>query len=284
MAVQEGDNGPNIIRGRAGQINDTIRGRGGNDIISGGPLQDILIGGAGNDGLYGNEGNDILNGGTGGDVIRGGKDRDIINGEENNDLLFGQAGANSVTGGAGDDRLIALGETTLPSKSEDGIFIDIPIINNTELNVLTTRENKSFLDLGNRSREKLYYDELTGGTGADTFHLQRNSDVQGQAFLRRQKFAIIKDFRPGGQLDGDKIVLPGSPDDYRAELYGTDNNGTVIYYTADPDIDISFGVGVLGLGTGVQLEIPDGTALVAILDNVVARDMYNLDFYEYTGA
>lgn len=185
--------------------------------------------------------------------------------------MFGQAGANVLDGGEGNDRLIALGETTLPNNS---------------LNALNFRgeNNQGFLNLQNQDPKILYFDDLTGGTGADTFHLQRNSDVQGQAFIRRQKFAIISDFRPGMDLDGDKIVLPGSPDNYRAELYGPNNSGTVIYYTANPDIDINFGVGVVSLGTGFDVEIPDQTALVAVLEDVVARDMYNPDFYEYTGA
>lgn len=92
---------------------------------------------------------------------------------------------------------------------------------------------------------------------------------------------MIKDFKPG---EGDRIVLPGSPDDYRGEYFGENNQGTAILYTADPSFDIGLGVGSLSLGTPVSFEVETPAALVAIIENNTARNMYNEDFYEYTGS
>ena len=91
----------------------------------------------------------MINGENGSDVLRGGAGDDLMNGGANNDLLFGQGGENRMLGVGGDDRLIALGEST----SAEGT------------NALVTRGNRSFLNL-DQDDKKLYFDDLTGGTGA----------------------------------------------------------------------------------------------------------------------
>ena len=84
--------------------------------------------------------------------------------------------------------------------------------------------------------------------------------------------------------DGDKIQLPGSADDYRGVLYGEDNEGTAILFTEDPNIDLGVSFGGLSVSANaLSLPIPDPTALVAVLEDVTARDMNNPNFYEYTG-
>ena len=86
-----GTNVDDVIRGLGG--NDELEGRGGNDRLYGGKGNDELDGDAGNDTLKGGSGNDDLDGGAGNDVLRGGKGNDEIDGGRGDDLLFGGKGA-----------------------------------------------------------------------------------------------------------------------------------------------------------------------------------------------
>lgn len=256
MAEVEGTFNADSLTGQGNRERDRISAFSGNDEVRGLSGNDTLYGGAGNDGIYGNEDNDALFGEEGADVIRGGDGGDFIKGGPGNDLLYGQGGLNKVDGQGGNDIIIALGEVVKDADTGETI-------------------------IGGSNG----FDTLTGGGGADSFRLLKANDSEGRLFVKGQKFALIKDFKPGdtGSGQGDKIVLPGSPDNYRAEFIGAGNSGTAIYYTEDPDIDISLGAGGLSIATGLAIEIPNQTALVAVLENTVARNMYNEDFYEYTG-
>ena len=91
---------------------------------------------------------------------------------------------------------------------------------------------------------------------------------------------MIRDFEPGR----DKIRLPGNAGDYVARLTGTDNQDTAIFYTENTDLDIGIGIqGILSLGTSLAVDVDDGNALVAIVEDNIVRNMYNPVFYEYKG-
>lgn len=249
MAIFNGDGNANSLVGS--DQSDTMRGRLGNDELRGLDGPDVILGNEGNDGLYGNGGNDQISGEEGDDLLRGGNGNDILAGEIGDDILYGQQGFNTVYGGSGNDTLVSLGERNaiVPEGATQDAF-----------------------------------DDLYGGSGADTFYLLPTSDNEGQLFLPEEKFAVINDFTPGNATNpGDKIVLPGKPTDYRAEFAGSNNGSTAIYYVDNPDIDISLGFGGVSFSTDYAFNLPTGSALVAVLDDTVARNMFNENFYEYTG-
>ncbi|MBK1810258.1 hypothetical protein JHL18_06375, partial [Clostridium sp. YIM B02505] len=53
-------------------LNNVLRGNGGNDTLNGAGYNDALYGGKGNDKLNGSDGNDVLDGGEGSDSLNGG--------------------------------------------------------------------------------------------------------------------------------------------------------------------------------------------------------------------
>jgi Ca2+-binding RTX toxin-like protein len=76
-------------------LNNRVRGRGGNDNITGSNSSDLLSGGGGND---------SIRGGGGDDTIRGAAGNDDLFGSIGNDFLFGGKGTDHGNGGPGADR------------------------------------------------------------------------------------------------------------------------------------------------------------------------------------
>lgn len=240
---------------------DTIFGQGGNDLILGLGENDTIGGGSGDDDIRGNDGEDVLFGDNDNDQLRGGDDNDKIYGGTGNDLIFGQGGADTLVGAQGNDTLTGLGE------------LNRRLVDDVER--IITNERQRF--------EEMWGDGASvpiAARGADVFNLRNASDDEGQLFVRGQIYALIRDFRTA---DGDKIRLPGSPDNYVAELAGPNNNDTAIYYVEEQDIDVGFGVGVVSFGTGLSIDVPERSALVAIVEDAVVRNMFDENFYEYTG-
>ena len=169
----------------------------------------------------------------------------MLFGDEGDDILFGQGHFNGLSGGLGNDTLVGLGGSAI----SDG-------------NAL--------------------YDNLEGGPGADRFRLRKSNDAEGKLFVTEQKYAIIRDFDPSEEED--KIVLPGTADDYEAKIFGKNNENTAIFYTDNVDVDLGTTFGPISISAStLSVTIPDQTALVAVLDGTTAGNMYNPEFYEYTG-
>jgi Ca2+-binding RTX toxin-like protein len=113
------DNIDNVMKGLGG--NDTIRGRGGNDSLDGGSGNDRVYGDSGDDRVTGNTGNDYVHAGTGNDWasgssgndkvygstgldrVYGGSGNDTVDGGSSNDWVYGDSGNDRVYGGSGDD-------------------------------------------------------------------------------------------------------------------------------------------------------------------------------------
>lgn len=187
----------------------------------------------------------------------GGDGNDTLFGNAGDDLLFGEKGFNDYNGGEGDDTLTGLGEL---------------------------KRGLEVLGLGGDPIEDEApdgVDTFTGGSGADTFKLLKATDDEGRLFVKGQKFAYITDFSP--TEEGDKILLPGAAENYRGIPYGPDNTGTAIVYKEEPDVNISISFGGISLGTGLAIDVPNETALVAVLEGVEAKNMEDPNFYEYTG-
>jgi Ca2+-binding RTX toxin-like protein len=81
-----------VVRGEAGDGDNTFKG---------GDADDILIGGEGADSLYGRRGVDVIFGGKSGDLILGGGNSDVLNGDEGDDEIFGGWGRDTIEGGEG---------------------------------------------------------------------------------------------------------------------------------------------------------------------------------------
>lgn len=231
---------------------DVLISLGGNDVIYSGSGNDDVHGGKGKDTLYGNDDNDQLSGGDGNDRLLGG---------DGNDLLFGQKGFNTYDGGSGDDTLTGLGEL---KRSPKFLIFGGDVI---------TDEAPEGIE------------NFIGGSGADRFKLLKAiNDDEGRLFVKGQKFAVIRDFTPS---EGDKIVLPGSADNYEAYIFGKNNENTAILYRENQYIDrgssLSGIESIESIDPSLAIYVPDKTALVAVLDGVTAGNMYNSDFYEYTG-
>ena len=242
MATKIGTNQRNLLQGTP--ENDSIKGGGGNDILAGYDGDDIIEGGDAVDNIFGGRGVDTLFGGNGNDIIRGGDDKDFIYGDSGNDILRGGKGSNVLEGGDGNDILLGLGERkSLIAKLQDILSEqtsgDIP---------------PSFNDP----------EVLTGGAGEDVFLLAPSSRNPGKAFERGQKYAQITDFNPS---EGDVIRLPGSRFDYDTVNYGLD--GTAILYLEDSTVNLNLGLDPISVsGSGLAFDVPNGSALVAILEDV----------------
>lgn len=95
------DNIDNVMKGLGG--NDTLKGRGGNDRLYGGTGNDKVYGESGDDRVYGDSGNDYVNGGSGNDYVNGGSGNDRTYGSFGNDQVYGSSGNDTVDGGSGND-------------------------------------------------------------------------------------------------------------------------------------------------------------------------------------
>lgn len=131
---------------------DQIFGNAGDDTIRGGDGDDLIYGGDGDDELFGDNGNDTLYGEAGNDRLIGTSFRF---GDENTTTLYGGAGddslsrANIMYGGDGNDSLYA-GQIMDGGAGDDHLFGDIWHL---------------------RSEDAASGAVMTGGTGADVFHV-----------------------------------------------------------------------------------------------------------------
>jgi parallel beta-helix repeat protein len=102
VVVRNGGAGSETLNGRD-NIDDVMKGLGGNDTIRGRGGNDSLSGGSGNDKVYGDGGDDRVNGDSGNDLVYGGSGNDRAYGSTGNDKVYGSAGIDRVYGGSGHD-------------------------------------------------------------------------------------------------------------------------------------------------------------------------------------
>jgi Ca2+-binding RTX toxin-like protein len=102
VVVRNGNSRSNTLNGRD-NIDDVMKGLGGNDTIRGRDGNDSLSGGSGNDKVYGDGGDDRVNGDSGNDRVYGGSGNDRAYGGSGNDKVYGSAGFDRVYGGSGHD-------------------------------------------------------------------------------------------------------------------------------------------------------------------------------------
>lgn len=119
---------------------------------------------------------------------------------------------------------------------------------------------------------------MTGGASADRFILRPSGGGNGNLFTKGQQFARITDFNSS---EGDVLSLPGNRFDYTTGVTGVNNDSTLILYKENPELDISFGIPGGSVSTGLAVEVPNQTALVAVLDGALARNLENTDIYKF---
>ncbi len=178
---------------------DNINGLDGDDFIEGLGGDDTLIGGYGSDDIYGDSDDDLIYGDNtynysfgDADYLDGGSGQDTIYGGGDNDILIGGTDNDSLYGEGGDDTL--------------------------------TGSNPSEWDSGAGE-----YDQLTGGSGADTFVLGDSFE----AYYQGLGYATITDF---DWDEGDKIQVFGSASNYsfsHGDWLGDSSTDTAIYYNSD---------------------------------------------------
>ena len=159
------------------------------------PNQDFadLVIGEGIPLIEGTEDADNLEGTNEAEILSGLTDNDTLTGEAGNDILVGGIGNDTLFGGEGSDRLIGVNARTQPGLNE--------------------------------------IDELTGGTGEDTFVLAQIPpgsetvnfyDDGDTSSAGTDDYALITDF----ESDLDAIALAGETSDYSL---GASPEGTGIY-------------------------------------------------------
>ena len=106
-------------------VENIIRGLGGNDTLMGGGLHDELWGGAGNDTLNGGSGDDSLFGESGADTLNGDAGADLLVGGLGNDLLQGGLGADVYRFSKGDGSDVIFDRDTTTGVIDTIEFTDV---------------------------------------------------------------------------------------------------------------------------------------------------------------
>jgi len=221
-----GGNGNDTLHG--GNGNDSVNGGAGNDKLDGGNGNDMLNGGDGNDTLYGDAGNDKMDGGNGAhDVVdysasstgvtvhldtgigAGGdaqgdtyKNIEDVTGTSHNDIIDGSTGNNVIYGGAGDDQIHGNGGYDILHGGAGNDTV-------TAFGTWNTGGSSLYGDAGNDhlvggdDDDYLYggtgddlmnpgggVNTMTGGTGHDTFEIQKNQPLNGGV----HPYDVITDF------------------------------------------------------------------------------------------
>ncbi len=93
-----------VLRGQGGD--DFLIGFGEDDILRGGGDEDVVLGATGDDQIWGRYGDDIVYGGAGDDIVKGNRGVDLINGGLGNDVLKGGKGADLFVWTDGNDVIL----------------------------------------------------------------------------------------------------------------------------------------------------------------------------------
>jgi Ca2+-binding RTX toxin-like protein len=193
-----GRRGADTLNGTSG--GDAIWGFGGNDTITAGDGNDYANGGDDDDDLYGGSGNDWLVGGLGWDVLVAAAGDDLLRGGYGNDFLSGGDGIDTLQGGPGDDYL------------QSGVGT-----------------------VGQGWPDPTTGDNMTGGTGADTFGFQLVE------FEPNEDFDFILDFSyaDGDRLDATDAAQTEDGVYYYVQLFNSEGLELALYdrqpdFPADP--------------------------------------------------
>ena len=178
-----GDGGHDTLTG--GAAGDEIHGGSGNDqITANGMAWGLLMG----DTLYGDEGNDTLVGGVWNDYLSGGSGNDELSGGGGNDVLLGGHGNDTLMGGSGNDQIFG-------GHGLDQLFGDA---------------GNDYLEGGS----DYYADQLTGGSGNDTFVNEWRVKNQNGTWSVKE-LENVTDFALGDTLEwkqaNSRVLLPTGP-------------------------------------------------------------------------
>jgi Ca2+-binding RTX toxin-like protein len=214
----------------------------------------------GDDILYGDTGSDKLDGGSGDDIIHGDvshsdetyysvKGKDTLTGGDGNDQLDGGYGDDSLNGGNGNDLLYGAGGTDILS-GEAGD------------DILVAYQTK---------------DQLTGGTGSDTFVFY-NWD-------RTAMNATVKDFKSGTDFlnvecwsySKDDVVVMDSTNFLSGKGLKSSTNDSVFVYDTTTG-NLYFDDDGRGSGKGVLIVTLTGKPTLSTNDFTVA-DLWNYDLF-----
>ncbi|MGB0903476.1 MAG: type I restriction enzyme subunit R domain-containing protein, partial [Mangrovicoccus sp.] len=198
----------------------------GKDSLYGGRDNDTLDGGDGSDFLDGDKGNDSLSGGQGMDTLIGGKGDDTLEGGLNTDIL---------DGGKGDDLLYAFSWAGEPVPAQDA---------NAQVNADEPRADN---------------DQLTGGSGADTFVFRWLIDAKDEI--------IAKHTDATGDIDYSMNGVAGENDNVHDHWVESIGVKTVTDFNANQDT-LVFEGHTVQLDTASYRDVDGDGELDTILDFV----------------
>ena len=150
------------------EMDDILRGGGGNDIVFAYQGNDLVEGGAGQDELYGDLGHDTIDGGAGVDIMTGGFGHDIYVVDNGADQAV------EVSEGQGTDLVRSSATFTLSSYLDNLTLTgsgNIGGTGNDLANIITGNAGANLLNGGGGA------DTMIGGAGDDTFVVDAAGDI-----------------------------------------------------------------------------------------------------------
>ena len=179
-----GNESDNLLRGNRGH--NELDGMGGNDILLGGAGNDVMIGFAGDDHMDSDGGDDTIYGGAGSDFVHTGAGNDLYEG-----YRVGHESAplatdlDEVHSGSGQDTLLADGGNVWLFGDSGNDFL-------SSRDTAPDQKMTSDRLLGGIGQDTLTGDagdSLTGGSGADSFHVYAESESVDAP-------VVVEDFDP----------------------------------------------------------------------------------------
>lgn len=152
---------------------DTVRSGDGDDIVSTSSGNDIVLGGLGNDTIILGTGDDWVSDGNGNDMVDAGEGNDTVVGSHGDDIYVGGKGFDTLDYSAASGGIIAdLSKSSVNGMGADTVSGFEHIVGTAYDDSIKGSKGADVIEAGegdNYIRGYSGVDDLTGGTGSDTF-------------------------------------------------------------------------------------------------------------------
>lgn len=252
-AERTGTSGNDTLRSSTSSDSVALFGMAGNDSLVGSALDDYFEGDAGNDTINALDGDDHAHGGSGDDRFYGLGGADTMYGDAGNDSIEGNTGEDSLFGGQGADTIAGGGGNDV---IDGGMGNDLLSADRLDSSADFSRGSAETL-IGGEGDDTIVFsnaDQITGGTGVDTFHYVYR-DVSSDPVL-------ITDF----DKDMDTLTLHYQPQ--------TDDQGNPIVPSMSFEIDASIGETLIRLDGDVVAKLQGDIAISS--SNVTLKEFDNV--------
>lgn len=252
-AERTGTSGNDTLGSSTSSDSVALFGMAGNDSLVGSALDDYFEGDAGNDTINALDGDDHAHGGSGDDRFYGLGGADTMYGDAGNDSIEGNTGEDSLFGGQGADTIAGGGGNDV---IDGGMGNDLLSADRLDSSADFSRGSAETL-IGGEGDDTIVFsnaDQITGGTGVDTFHYVYR-DVSSDPVL-------ITDF----DKDMDTLTLHYQPQ--------TDDQGNPIVPSMSFEIDASIGETLIRLDGDVVAKLQGDIAISS--SNVTLKEYDNV--------